>query len=230
MSDEPTGDMILIETAEDAMNMAKAEMYAAQAREADAKARSAELTVAKMEYEAEKQAASNAENRVLHFEHAVRDTQPVREKLDTWHRLDPEAPWTIIMNSPGGSVIDGMALFDHLSAHSLRGGGTHELTIVVRGFAASMGGILLQAADKRICGPESVILIHKISTITGGSLDDIEDEVEFLRMLTKRVEQIFISRAGGKLDIRTLRKNWQRKDWWIDSDRALALGVVDEIG
>jgi ATP-dependent Clp endopeptidase proteolytic subunit ClpP len=230
MSDEPTGDMILIETAEDAMNMAKAEMYAAQAREADAKARSAELTVAKMEHEAEKQAASNAENWVLHFEHSVRDTQPVREKLDTWHRLDPEAPWTIVMNSPGGSVIDGMALFDHLAAHSLRGGGTHHLTIICRGYAASMAGILAQAADDRVCGPESYLMLHKVSTITGGSLDDIEDEVEFLKMITTRVEDIFVNRSGGKLTRATLRRKWARRDWWVSSQDALKYGLVDRIG
>ncbi len=134
------------------------------------------------------------------------------------------------MNSPGGSVIDGMALYDHIVAHSKRGGGTHEITIIVRGFAASMGGILLQAADKRVCGPEAYVLIHKISTMTGGSLDDIEDEVKLLKLMTSRVEDIFCSRSGGKLSKTILRRNWTRRDWWLDSTSAKRLGVVDAIG
>lgn len=201
-----------------------------QAHEAEAKARAAWLTTEKLEREARNVQAQNERNHVYHFETAVRDTQKVRETLDQWHRLDPNADWTLVMNSPGGSVIDGMALFDHLVAHSKRGGGTHHITIIVRGFAASMGGILLQAADHRICGPEAYVLIHKISTMTGGSLDDIEDEVKLLRLMTSRVEDIFCKRSGGKLSKTMLRRNWTRKDWWLDSSSAKRLGVVDAIG
>lgn len=223
-------ELITAQSAEDIKHIAEAELFQAQAREATAKAESAELTVAKMRREAEKVAATNAENHVLHFETAVRDTQKVRETLDTWHRLNPDAAWTLIMNSPGGSVIDGMALYDHIVAHSRRGGGTHDITIVVRGYAASMGGILLQAADHRVAGAEAYVLIHKVSTLTGGSLDEIEDEVKLLKMMTSRVEDIFVKRSGGKLSKTMLRRNWSRRDWWLDSTTAKKLGVVDAIG
>lgn len=217
-------------TAEDLKHLAEAELFQAQAREAEAKARVAELSAEKQEREARNVAAQNDRNHVYHFETAVRDTQKVRETLDQWHRLDPTADWTLVMNSPGGSVFGGMALFDHLVAHSKRGGGTHHITIVTRGMAASMGGILLQAADHRVCGPESYILVHKVSTMTGGSLDDIEDEVEFLKMMTCRVEDIFVKRSGGKLTKATLRRRWSRRDWWAGSDEALKFGLVDHIG
>jgi Vilmaviridae head maturation protease len=217
-------------TARDLAHLAQAELYQAQAREADAKARTAEMAAAKAEHEAERVSATNAENWVYHFETAVRDTQKVREALDTWHRLDPDADWTLVMNSPGGSVIDGMALYDQIVSHSKRGGGTHKITIVVRGYAASMGGILLQAADHRVCGPEAYVLIHKISTVTGGSLDEIEDEVKLLKMMTTRVEDIFVKRSKGKLSKTTLRRNWSRRDWWLDSTTSKRLGIVDAIG
>lgn len=217
-------------TAEDVRNYAEAELFQAQAREALAKAKTAEMALKDKRRAERESQATNKRNHVLHFEHPVRDTQPVREQLDTWHRLDQSAPWTIVMNSPGGSVIDGMALFDHIAAYSLRGGGTHDITMIVRGYAASMGGILLQAADTRICGPESYILIHKISTMTGGSLDDIEDEVKLLKAMTARVEDIFVKRSGGKLSKTMLRRNWTRRDWWLTSTEAKRLGVVDKIG
>lgn len=209
---------------------AEAALFEAQAREAEAKARAAELNTAKLERDALSSAAQNDRNHVYHFETAVRDTQKVRETLDQWHRLDRDADWTLVMNSPGGSVIDGMALFDHLVSHSKRAGGTHHITIVVRGFAASMGGILLQAADERVCGPEAYVLIHKISTMTGGSLDDIEDEVKLLKMMTTRVEDIFVKRSKGKLSKTMLRRNWSRRDWWLDSQTAKRLGIVDRVG
>jgi ATP-dependent protease ClpP protease subunit len=201
-----------------------------QAHEAEAKARAAWLNTEKLEREARNVQAQNDRNHVYHFETAVRDTQKVRETLDQWHRLDPNADWTLVMNSPGGSVIDGMALFDHLAAYSLRGGGTHKLTILTRGYSASMAGILAQAADERVMGAESYLMLHKVSTMTGGSLDDIEDEVEFLRMITARVESIFVERSGGKLTKATLRRRWARRDWWVDSATALKFGLADRIG
>jgi ATP-dependent protease ClpP protease subunit len=211
-------------------HLMEAELMRQQAAEAKAKARVARVSARKAEHEERARLADSERNHVTHFETAVRDTEYLRAKLDTWHRLDETADWTIIMNSPGGSVIDGMALFDHLVAHSIRGGGTHHITIKVRGMAASMGGILLQAADHRVCGPESYVLIHKISTMTGGSLDDIEDEVKLLKLMTERVENIFVSRSKGKLSKSMLRRNWNRRDWWLDSRSASRLGVVDEIG
>lgn len=206
------------------------EHYVALARKEQALAAAAEIELEKRQRERDADAASNARNWVLHFETPVRETKAVREQLDQWHRLNSTADWTIVMNSPGGSVIDGMALYDAITEHSIRGGGTHRITIKVRGFAASMGGILLQAADQRVCGPEAYVLIHKISTMTGGSLDEIEDEVKFLKLMTTRVEDIFVNRSGGKLKLATLRRNWSRKDWWLSSTEALKLGVVDRIG
>jgi ATP-dependent protease ClpP protease subunit len=201
-----------------------------QAHEAEAKARAAWLNTEKLEREARNVQAQNDRNHVYHFETAVRDTQKVRETLDQWHRLNPDSDWTLVMNSPGGSVIDGMALFDHLVAYSKRGGGTHKVTIIVRGYAASMGGILAQAADERVVGPESYLMLHKISTITGGSLDDIEDEVQFLKMIQSRVEDVFINRSGGKLSRATLRRRWARRDWWVSSSDAIKHGLADRIG
>ena len=93
-----------------------------------------------------------------------------------------------------------------------------------------MAGILAQAADTRKIGPEGYLMLHKVSTMAGGSLDDLEDEVEFLRMITARVEDIFVDRSGGRLTKATLRRRWSRKDWWVDSKTAIQFGLADEIG
>jgi ATP-dependent protease ClpP protease subunit len=101
--------------------------------------------------------------------------------------------------------------------------------MVCRGYAASMGGILLQAGDVRVCGPESYILIHEISSGAVGKIGDLEDEVEFVKMIQKRVNDIFVARSGGKVTATKLRNMYRRKDFWLDSTKALALGIVDEI-
>lgn len=144
--------------------------------------------------------------------------------LTSWHEVDPDAPWTIILNCPGGLVMDGMPLFDFLMSMRAKG---HHITTIAQGMAASMAGILLQAGDVRLIGPESVILIHEISFGAFGKPPEMEDEVAFLKMLSRRVLNIFASRSN--LSAAQIQRKWNRKDWWLDSDEALELGFVDGI-
>lgn len=157
-------------------------------------------------------------------------------QLAVWHRLNKTCPITIKINSPGGHVFDGMYLFDDISAYSLREWdkrdipkGKHKTTIVVRGMAASMAGILLQAADHRVVGPEAYILVHEVSTYAGGKLGEIKDEVKFLEKMSDRVADIFVRRSG-KITKRQFKQRWDGKEWWLTSEEALAIGFVDEIG
>lgn len=150
--------------------------------------------------------------------------------LAAWHRVNPKCDMNITINSPGGSVIDGMHLFDQLATYSLRGGGTHRVTITVRGYAASMAGILLQAADERVIGRESYLMIHEISAGTGGKIGEIKDDVKWYEKLCDRVVDIFVERANGRIDRGAFIEAWTRRDWWIDSVEALQLGFVDKIG
>lgn len=170
-----------------------------------------------------------ADNR---FHHVYMFTEPVNgqsvskcmTQLDVWKRVDPGCPITIVFNSPGGGVIDGMALFDYIL--QLRASG-HKVTTKAMGFAASMAGILLQAGDVRQMGREAYLLIHEISTVTGGTMGQIEDEVTFLKKIQSRIVDIFAERA--KISRARIEKGWKRKDWWLDSTEALKLGFVDEI-
>lgn len=158
-------------------------------------------------------------------------------QLAIWHRLDPECDMHIIMDSPGGSVIDGMHLFDQIMAYSKRPWdtssrpkGTHNTKMTVRGYAASMAGILLQSADERVIGPESYLMVHEIATVTGGKIGEIKDEVKFLDRISARVADIFVTRSNGKTSLEDFKKGWERQDWWLDSTQALERGFVDRIG
>jgi len=218
-----------------AMNEAEARKTKAEALEAESKAQVADYMAKKsaMDYEVhvEKNArrlADDDHHKVYRFDSAVNDqaVQNAITELSYWDRTCPDCPITIVFNSPGGSVIAGMALYDFVRDLSRKG---HEITTVCAGYAASMAGILLQAGDIRVCGPESYILIHEIAAGTVGKIGEIQDAVTFYEKICDRVLNIFVNRSGGKLSKRVMKKNWTRKDWWIDSDEALKLGIVDEV-
>lgn len=157
--------------------------------------------------------------------------ESVNECLDTihdWHNLDPNGDWRIVLNSPGGNVNEGFHLFDDLEAFSIRGGGTHDITIIVRGMAASMGGILLQAADHRVMGPRASLLIHPMSSWFGGTRGHNHDYMEWTEFLTAHVFDIF--RDRGSIPKKTLAAALERKDLWIPAEQALTWKLVDRIG
>jgi len=147
----------------------------------------------------------------------------IRE-LGTWSRRDPGQPIRLVLTSPGGNVIDGFALFDFIQ--ELRASG-HHIETVALGWAASMGGILLQAGDKRIMGRSSWMLIHEISSANVGKTSEMEDELKFVKRLQERALDILAERAT--FTKRQIANRWKRKDWWLDAPEALRLGFVDEV-
>jgi ATP-dependent protease ClpP protease subunit len=225
--------------------VAEAEMFRAQAAVHAATARKLAADAAKAEAEAEEAAielvaplekaahrcVSADHCRVYRFNDGVSQASVDKciAALARWHRLDPECGIEVIFNSPGGGVVSGMALFDALQRLSIRGGGTHKMTIGVAGYAASMAGILVQAADVRWMGRESYFMIHEVSAGTGGKIGDMQDDVKFYKAICDRVVRIFVDRAEGKISKRTFESKWRRQDWWMLSHDAHKYGFVDEL-
>ena len=186
--------------------------------------------------------AGNHYHHVFQFASLVYE-EPVQTclaQMDVWHRLDKNCDMSIVMDSPGGSVIDGMHLFDQIITYSKRSWdtkglikgpkGTHHTTMTVRGYAASMAGILLQAADHRVIGPQSFLMIHEVATFARGKIGEIKDEVEFVDKIGENVVDVFVRRSGGKITPARFKKLWDRKDVWLTASDALSYGFVDEIG
>lgn len=169
------------------------------------------------EYEAERTRkdldvwnASADEARIYHFFGAV-DASNVMGAIDVignWSRrkinddrYNNDKEFTIVFNSPGGSVIHGLALYDFLTELKENG---HKLTTITRGMAASMGGILLQAGNERVVGANSHMLIHEISSIGVGKMSELEDEIKFLKRLQDRSLNILAERSNlSKSQIKT---------------------------
>ncbi len=212
----------------------------AEARKATAEAKKAEanallfeneLAMAEVEMVAfkEKEAkrlASDHHHRTFRFTTSVNDAavKAAIDKLSQWHRIDPECAVTFIINSPGGEIVAGFHLFDTLRWFSDQG---HHITTVGLGMAASMGGVILQAGDKRIMGPRSSLLIHEAQFVAGGSMGTIEDQVEFVKSLQERICEIFADRS--KLTKAQIKTRWKRKNWWLTAEESLKLGFIDEV-
>lgn len=234
--------------AEASVHAARAAKFAAEARkaEAEADAARADANVTVLEADAKRRyaqdrrdllLASDRYHRVYQFRGNVTDgsVDMCMDTLTLWHREDAAnggpCEMEIVFYSPGGVAIPGMRLFDHILW--LRSLG-HSITTTALGQAASMGGVLLQAGDKRVIGRESYVLIHELSFGAEGSMGEVEDEVAMAKMVQRRVVNIFCSRAKdtgrkGYLTPAVMVRRWARKDWWLDSDECYRLGVVDEI-
>lgn len=146
--------------------------------------------------------------------------------LTYWSRIEPKCDIDIEIMTGGGTIIAGMALFDHIRSLVESG---HEVTTIARGWAASLGAILLQAGSKRVMGRQASLLIHEASFSTGGKTGDVKDTVAWIEQLEKHIVDIFVTRSCGKISKSTFNKNWKRKDWWVDAETALKYGFVDEI-
>ena len=189
------------------------------------------LKLKKLEYEGELEdanlkSAKDSKNYLYRFNTKV-SADSVRECMETlteWHRLDPECDIEIIFSSPGGSIIDGFELFDFLQDLRYKG---HHLTTGTLGYAASMAGILLQAGDVRWVGQQAWVMIHRAAFGAWGKTYEIEDEVKFINRIEERILDIFTSRSN--LTKNKIKRNWDRKDWWISADEALEMDLVDEI-
>jgi ATP-dependent Clp endopeptidase proteolytic subunit ClpP len=145
--------------------------------------------------------------------------------LNVLSRRHAGQPLTIVLNSPGGTVLPGLALYDHIRDLSARG---HHITTKVRGMAASMGGILLQAGDTRVVGPEALVLIHEVSAGTIGKVSEMQDRVNFSKLLWDKLAKILARRS--KMSAEEIQKATYKFDWWISAEEAVEKGFADQIG
>lgn len=184
------------------------------------------LDAAKAERVMRAELAKDEHHRVYVFDKPVGEGSVTTciHKLAEWSRNDPGCDVEIIFNSPGGSVIDGMALYDYICQVKRKG---HKVTTNTLGMAASMAGILLQAGDVRQMGSESWLLIHEASFGAGGSMGQVEDTVEWIKAIQERILRIFAARSN--LTARQIQNRWKRRNWWLSSNEALKFGFIDEI-
>jgi len=198
----------------------------AEALQAEAEAEKSVMETAEATRSRDRERATDERNYLYRFSGSVSAStvSGCMKKLTQWSRQNPKCNIEIVFSSPGGSIIDGFELFDFIQ--HLRNGG-HHVTTGTLGMAASMAGILLQAGDTRWVGHQAWVMIHRAHFGAMGKTYEVEDEVEFVKRIEERILDIFTIRS--KLTKQKIKRNWDRKDWWISADEALELSLVDEI-
>lgn len=135
---------------------------------------------------------------------------------------DPDKDIFLYINSPGGSVTAGMAIYDTMQYIRC------DVTTICVGMAASMGAFLLAAGakGKRFCLPNSEIMIHQPSAGAQGQATDLHIQVERLLKVKKRLNKILADRTGQPL--KKIEEDVER-DKFMDAEEAKAYGLVDRI-
>ena len=135
---------------------------------------------------------------------------------------DPKKPIKLYINSPGGSVYDGLAIIDTMNFIE------PDVETIGIGLQASMGAMLLSSGAKghRYCLPNARIMIHQPSSGTEGKITDQEIMLKEGIFLKKRLAEIFAKNTGK--DLKQVEKDMDR-DHWMSAEEALAYGIIDKI-
>ena len=135
---------------------------------------------------------------------------------------DPKKDIYFYINSPGGIVTSGLAMYDTMQYI-----GPDVATICI-GQAASMGSLLLAAGapGKRFCLPNSRIMIHQPSGGYSGQATDIEIHAQEIISLKKRLNEIYVKHTGQKLS--AIERSMER-DNFMTAEKAKEFGLIDQV-
>ena len=135
---------------------------------------------------------------------------------------DPEKDIHLYINSPGGSVTAGLAIYDTLQYIKC------DVATYCMGMAASMGSFLLSggAKGKRFAMPNSEIMIHQPSGGAQGQATEIQIAAEHILKIRQRLNQILAENTGQPLEV--IQRDTER-DNFMSAEEAKAYGLVDEV-
>jgi len=135
---------------------------------------------------------------------------------------DPKRDINLYINSPGGSVTAGLAIYDTMQFV------TCDVSTYCVGIAASMGAVLLAAGTKgkRFALPNSDIMIHQVSGGAQGTASDVERTVEWMFKMKRRLIHI-LAQHSGKTEEQV--KIDSDRDYWMSAEEAKTYGLVDEV-
>ena len=135
---------------------------------------------------------------------------------------NPDEDIKLYINSPGGSVYDGLAIYDTMNFIK------PDVQTIGVGLQASMGAFLLSAGakGKRAILPNARVMIHQPSSGTRGKITDQEIDLKEGLLLKEKLAQILAKNSGQKLE---KLKNDMERDYWMSAEEAVKYGLVDKI-
>lgn len=139
-------------------------------------------------------------------------------------------PITVLFNTQGGDIIQGMAIYDRIKASPC------HVTVKVYGCAMSMGSIILQAADDRVMAPNAALMFHDGNSYATGNNYETRNMANFLFDYGKRIDTILFDRINDKRDKDNLAHMSRRtfddmslKSQWMFAEKAVKEGLADRI-
>ena len=163
-------------------------------------------------------------DRIIFLSEEVNDTTAslVVAQLLYLEAQDPDKDIQFYINSPGGSVTAGMAIYDTMQYIKC------DVATICVGMAASMGAFLLAAGakGKRMALPNSEIMIHQPSAGTQGQITDMAIHMKRLETIKQRMNRILSEKTGQSLDVITAACE---RDNFMSSQEALEFGLIDRV-
>lgn len=150
------------------------------------------------------------------YQHIVNVTNYLRLK-------NKRKPIEILMNSYGGSVMEGLAIYDHLKSVNK----TTPIHIMVNGACMSIATVILQTASLRQSRPNSEFLLHEVSYGSIGRNSDNRDRQKQAQKLQDKIYDLLALRL--RLSRPELEELTLRKDYTISTPEALEVGLIDQI-
>lgn len=145
--------------------------------------------------------------------------------LKDFENDDSQEPVKLILNTPGGSVADGLVLCNIIDNYK------KPLEIYIYGYSCSMGTIILCAGNKnpnvtKFCYPFSFGLFHSGETIVGGESTSVDDIIDFNRSLNSRIREYIINNTNISAEEYDLHN---RKQWYLTAEDMKKLGLINVI-
>ena len=163
-------------------------------------------------------------DRIIMLSEEVNDTtaSQVVAQLLYLEAQDPDKDIQFYINSPGGSVTDGMAIYDTMQYIKC------DVSTICIGMAASMGAFLLSsgAKGKRLALPNAEIMIHQPSAGTQGQITDMAIHLKRLEIIKKRMNHILADNTGKPLEVVTADCE---RDNFMSAEEAKEYGLIDKV-
>ena len=163
-------------------------------------------------------------DRIIFLSEEVNDTTAslIVAQLLYLEAQDPDKDIQFYINSPGGSVTAGMAIYDTMKYIKC------DVATICVGMAASMGAFLLAAGTKgkRMALPNAEIMIHQPSAGTQGQITDMAIHLKRLQIIKERMNKILAENTGNSIDVVT---DACERDNFMSAEEAQAFGLIDRV-
>ena len=132
----------------------------------------------------------------------------------------------VFINSPGGSVFEGISIKNMLERQKLKG---CFINVVIDGLAASIASVIAMAGDKVTMPENALMMIHRASCGCMGNADDFAKQIEVLNKIDLVLTNTYVTRSNGLLTEEDVTNMFNSGDTWLTAQEAKDFGLCDEI-